>query len=152
MILESDNDNNPSKRETKMKNQLPSINDAYQAAVKFMAQDKAVESVEIEFMSHSAGPMQATIARDGSMTGLRKFVEQSLSEFKTIAVVGFAGSVSRRNYNPAAHGAVCLLQARINTKGEQIGRKVNSNGRHEEVGNVFPLDNDTLSHWESMGN
>jgi hypothetical protein len=136
-----------------MTTQLRSINDAYQAAVEFMAQDKAAESVAIEFMSHSTGPMQATITRDGAMTGLRKFVEkQSLSEFKTIAVVAFAGSVSRRNYNPAAHGAVCLLQARINAKGEQIGRKVNTNGRHEEVGNAFRLDNDTLSHWESMGN
>jgi hypothetical protein len=136
-----------------MKNQLPSINDAYQAAVKFMAQDKAAESVEIEFMSHSAGPMQATIARDGSMTGLRKFVEeQPPSEFETIAVVGFSGSVSRRNYNPAAHGGVCLLQARANGNGEHVGRKVNSNGRHKEVGNAFFLDSDTLSHWESMGN
>jgi hypothetical protein len=136
-----------------MENQLRSINDAYQAAVKFMAQDKAAESVVIEFMSHSTGPMQATITRDGSMTGLRKFVEeQPPSEFETIAAVGFTGSVSSRNYNPAAHGGVCLLQARVNAKGEQIGRKVNSNGRHEEVGNAFLLDSDTLSHWESMGN
>ena len=72
------------------------------------------------------------------------------SKFKTIAIVGFTGSVSRRNYNPAAHGAVCLLQARINTKGEQIGRKVNTNGRHQEVGAFFLLGEDQLDHWKAL--
>ena len=72
------------------------------------------------------------------------------SKFKTIAVVGFTGSVSSRNYNPAAHGAVCLLQARVNAKGEQIGRKVNSNGRHQEVGAFFLLGEDQLDHWKAL--
>jgi hypothetical protein len=40
-----------------------------------MAQDKAVESVVIEFLSQHVGPMQATITRDGSMKDVRKIEE-----------------------------------------------------------------------------
>jgi hypothetical protein len=58
-----------------MENQLRSINDAYQAAVELMAQDKAVESVVIEFLSQHVGPVQATITRDGSIKDVCKIEE-----------------------------------------------------------------------------
>ena len=69
--------------------------------------------------------------------------------FETVAIVGFSGSVSR-DENRSAHGGVCLLQARRNAKGEIIGRKVNSNGRHQEVGESFRLDLETLEQWERI--
>lgn len=71
------------------------------------------------------------------------------TRWTTIATVGYTASVSRHQ-NPAAHGAVCHLQARKGANGT-IGRKVNSNGRHEEIGESFPLDADTLARWESIG-
>jgi hypothetical protein len=40
------------------------------------------------------------------------------------------------------------LQARKGTNG-LLGRKVNSNGRHQEKGESFDIDADTLAHWES---
>lgn len=67
------------------------------------------------------------------------------SKYQTVATVGFSGSVSR-NENRSAHGGVCHLQAR-RTKLGMVGRKVNCNGRHTEIGESFPLDNDTLDHW-----
>jgi hypothetical protein len=70
------------------------------------------------------------------------------SRFQTIAIVGFSAGVSR-DQNPAAHGGVCLLQARIGTNG-QFGRKVNTNGRHKEIGEAFALDHDTLRHWQAI--
>lgn len=69
-------------------------------------------------------------------------------KYTTIAIIGYTDSVSR-NENRAAHGAVCLLQARIARNG-LIGRKVNSNGRHREIGSAFSLDTETLVHWESI--
>ena len=71
------------------------------------------------------------------------------SRFQTIATVGYTCSVSR-DENRSAHGGVCLLQARRNAKGEILGRRVNSNGRHQEIGAAFLLDSDMLAHWESM--
>lgn len=68
--------------------------------------------------------------------------------WKTIAIIGFRGSVSR-DQNPAAHGGVCLLQARMGANGP-LGREVNSNGRHEERGPAFALETDRLIHWESL--
>ena len=71
------------------------------------------------------------------------------AKFTTIATVGYAGSVSRKNENRAAHGAVCHLQARQTADGLR-GRKVNSNGRHSEVGESFALDADTLAQWQRI--
>lgn len=68
------------------------------------------------------------------------------NKFTTIATVGYSGSVSA-NQNRAAHGAVCLLQARKKADGQLVGRQVNSNGRHTETGEAFPLDVTTLARW-----
>jgi hypothetical protein len=71
------------------------------------------------------------------------------SKFTTIATVGFSHSVSY-DENRAAHGGVCHLQARRNNKGVVLGRYVNSNGRHSETGEAFPLTADLLAHWERL--
>jgi hypothetical protein len=70
------------------------------------------------------------------------------SKFETVAVVGYSGAVSR-DENRAAHGAVCLLQARRAKDGLR-GRRVNSNGRHCEIGESFELDTETLDSWERI--
>jgi hypothetical protein len=70
------------------------------------------------------------------------------TKYQTIAIVGYRCSVSH-NENRAAHGAVCLLQARRGPHG-LLGRKINSNGRHQETGDSFPLDADTLAHWQRL--
>jgi hypothetical protein len=70
------------------------------------------------------------------------------TKWQTVATVGFTGSVSR-DENRSAHGGVCHLQARKGANGT-LGRKVNSNGRHDETGKAFDLDAETLAHWESM--
>lgn len=70
------------------------------------------------------------------------------TKWLTVAIVGYTSSVSR-DENRAAHGGVCLLQARKGANGI-LGRKVNSNGRHEEKGESFDLDADTLAHWEKI--
>lgn len=70
------------------------------------------------------------------------------SKYTTIATVGYTGSVST-NENRAAHGGVCHLQARKGASG-LLGRKVNTNGRHQEVGEAFDLDADTLAHWSKI--
>jgi len=74
---------------------------------------------------------------------------QLTTRFQTVAIVGYSQGVSR-NQNPAAHGGVCLLQARRGANGETLGRKVNTNGRHKEIGESFPLDSSTLLHWQSI--
>ena len=71
------------------------------------------------------------------------------TKWTTIAIVGYSGSVSR-DENRAAHGGVCLLQARKGKSGV-LGRKVNSNGRATETGKSFSLDAETLAHWQSIG-
>ena len=72
------------------------------------------------------------------------------TKWTTIATVGYSGSVSR-DENRAAHGGVCLLQARKGKNGIILGRKVNSNGRAVETGESFTLDAGTLAHWERIG-
>jgi hypothetical protein len=71
------------------------------------------------------------------------------SKYKTIATVGYTGSVSR-NENRAAHGAVCHLQARKTKDGRLVGRKVNTNGRHTETGEAFAIDSRQLAEWERI--
>jgi len=70
------------------------------------------------------------------------------SRWKTLATIGFNGSVSRYE-NRMAHGGVCHLQVRKN-KDKVIGRKVNTNGWHEEMGESFDLDMETLKHWFNL--
>lgn len=72
------------------------------------------------------------------------------SKFKTIATVGFTGSVSSKHENRAAHGGVCHLQARRNAAGELVGRRVNSNGRHQEVSEAFLVDARQIDEWERI--
>lgn len=70
------------------------------------------------------------------------------TKWTTVATVGYSSSVSR-NENRSAHGGVCHLQARKGTNG-LLGRKVNTNGRHEEKSESFDLDSETLTHWEKI--
>ena len=70
------------------------------------------------------------------------------SKWQTVATVGYTGAVSQ-DENRAAHGAVCHLQARTKCGGI-FGRKINSNGRHQEVGPSFAMDVDTLANWERI--
>ena len=72
------------------------------------------------------------------------------NRWQTICATGYKGSVSR-DENRAAHGGVCLCQARRTKHGRIMGRKVNSNGRHQETGEPFEIDAEQLSHWESIG-
>ena len=68
--------------------------------------------------------------------------------WQTIAIVNYTGAVaSPQNYD--AHGGVCLLEARQGTKG-LLGRKVNSTGRHREVGKAFALTPDQLAQWQKL--
>ena len=71
------------------------------------------------------------------------------NRWKTICILGYQGSVGGEE-NRAAHGGVCLHQARISGKNGRRGRKVNSNGRHEEIGHAFALDDQRLAHWEYL--
>jgi hypothetical protein len=71
------------------------------------------------------------------------------TKFQTVATTGYVGPVSR-NENRAAHGGIRHLQARKGKKG-LLGRYVNSNGRHQEVGESFPMHQLQLSQWISMG-
>lgn len=70
------------------------------------------------------------------------------TKWKTVATIGYNGSVSRHE-NRMAHGGVCHLQAR-KSKNKNIGRKINTNGRHEEVGESFDLDAETLENWINL--
>ena len=67
----------------------------------------------------------------------------------TIATVGFSAAVSW-NENRAAHGGVCHLQARRTRNGTLVGRKINSNGRHQEVSETFELHEPTLEEWKRI--
>jgi hypothetical protein len=71
------------------------------------------------------------------------------NRWQTIVTLGYSGSVSRIE-NRAAHGSVCLHQARKRADGMILGRKVNSNGRHEEVGEPFEIDAERVEHWASL--
>ena len=71
----------------------------------------------------------------------------------TVAEVGYDSSVSvGYNENPSAHGGVCLLQTHTSAEGRMWGRKVNSNGTHEEVGDSFEMDPATLARWGVLAN
>lgn len=72
------------------------------------------------------------------------------SRFKTIAVVGYTAPVAQPE-NRAAHGAVCLLQARRRMDNKIVARKINSNGRHIETSKPFVIDDEQLAHWQSIG-
>lgn len=56
----------------------------------------------------------------------------------TVATVPYAGAVGARRENPAAHGGVTLRQTRAAAGGGVEAREVNQNGRHVEVGPVYP--------------
>lgn len=71
------------------------------------------------------------------------------NRWKTICIIGYQGGVSR-DENRSAHGGVCLHQARKAKDGRIMGRKVNSNGRHEEVGEPFEIEDDRLAHWTAL--
>jgi hypothetical protein len=69
--------------------------------------------------------------------------------WKTILIDGYTGSVSR-DENRRAHGGVCLYQARRTRGGVLEARRVNSNGRAEEVGEPFAVDAETVARWASI--
>lgn len=71
------------------------------------------------------------------------------SRWTTICTTGYTGSVSR-DENRAAHGGVCHTQVRHARAGGVIARKVNSNGRHQEVGEAFAPTAAELDHWQSI--
>lgn len=71
------------------------------------------------------------------------------NRWRTVCVVGYHNIMTPCE-NRSAHGGVCLCQARISGKNGRRGRKVNTNGRHEEIGYSFALDDETLSHWEYL--
>jgi len=71
------------------------------------------------------------------------------SRWQTICTLGYQGSVSR-DENRAAHGGVCLHQARRSANGRIMGRKVNCNGRHEEIGEPYEMTADDVAHWASI--
>ncbi len=73
------------------------------------------------------------------------------ARWATICTVGYTGSVSR-DENRAAHGGVCHCQARRTKDGRTIGRRVNSNGRHTEVGESFDLSAEQIAHWQTLAN
>jgi hypothetical protein len=73
------------------------------------------------------------------------------SNWQTVAVVGYTDSVSASGYDRRAHGGVCLLQARRDARGKVTGRRVNSNGRYQEIGNAFPMTAAQLANWQKIG-
>lgn len=70
------------------------------------------------------------------------------NKYTTICTVGYSGSVSR-DENRAAHGAVCHIQVR-KSSGRILARKVNTNGRHREIGEAFEPTTIEIAHWESI--
>lgn len=72
------------------------------------------------------------------------------SRWQTICTIGFQGSV-KCHQNRAAHGGVCHLQARRARDGRIMARRVNSNGRHEEIGGAYVTDAETIAHWRKLG-
>lgn len=73
------------------------------------------------------------------------------NRWQTICVVGYEQGLHTECENRSAHGSVCLCQARVSGKNGVRGRKVNSNGRHEEIGYAFALTREQLGHWQEMG-
>lgn len=72
------------------------------------------------------------------------------TSYTTICTVGYTGSVSRYDENRAAHGSVCHIQARKTADGRILARRVNTNGRHTEVGEAFAATADDIAHWSSI--
>ena len=70
------------------------------------------------------------------------------TKYQTICTVGYTGSVSR-DENRAAHGGVCHIQVRRGANG-LLARKVNTNGRHEEVGASFVPTAEQVARWEAI--
>ena len=60
------------------------------------------------------------------------------SRFQTIITRGYTATASR-NENRAAHGGVCHTECRRTASGAILARKVNSNGRHTEVGESYEI-------------
>lgn len=70
--------------------------------------------------------------------------------WQTILIDGYRGGVDCRHQNPRAHGGVCLYQARRTRGGGIEARRVNSNGRAQEVGEPFAVDAETVAHWAEI--
>jgi hypothetical protein len=70
-------------------------------------------------------------------------------KWQTVLIDGYTGSVSR-DENRRAHGGVCLYQARRTRDGGIEARRVNSNGRAEEIGEAFAVDADTVRQWAAI--
>lgn len=77
------------------------------------------------------------------------YMEQCAQRWATICTVGFSGAVGQ-DQNPSAHGGVKHCQAKRLQSGRLQGRYVNSNGRHNEIGDPFDIDEDQLKHWQSI--
>ena len=69
--------------------------------------------------------------------------------WRTVATIAYAGGVSR-DEDRRAHGGVLLLQLRRARSGI-LARKVNSNGRWQEIGTPWTPDADTVAHWCRIG-
>ena len=71
------------------------------------------------------------------------------SKYTTICTVGYSGAVSR-DENRSAHGGVCHIQIRRAKGGKVLARKVNTNGRHHEIGEAFEPSDEQLAHWGAL--
>jgi len=71
------------------------------------------------------------------------------TRWNTICTVGYTGPVSR-DQDQRAHGGVTHCEARRTRAGRLQGRKINTNGRHEEVGEPFDLTGDQLDRWQRI--
>ncbi|MGV3605224.1 MAG: hypothetical protein ACO1RA_02370 [Planctomycetaceae bacterium] len=71
------------------------------------------------------------------------------SKYTTICTMVFQGSVSSKNYNPAAHGGVQFIQVRRGANGI-LARRINSTGRHDEIGEAFVPTAQQLANWEAI--
>lgn len=72
------------------------------------------------------------------------------SRFSTICVMGYNGSVSKHQ-DPRAAGGVKLCQARQAKDGTIFGKYINSNGKFQEVGEPFVMQQSEIDHWFKMG-
>ena len=70
------------------------------------------------------------------------------TRWNTACTVGYTASVSREE-NRSAHGGVTHVQVRRGARGI-IARKVNSNGRHQEVGATFTPTAEQIQHWANI--
>jgi|694.fasta_scaffold06344_5 hypothetical protein len=70
------------------------------------------------------------------------------TKYTTICTVGYTGSVGGRQ-DQRAHGGVCHIEVR-KVKSGIIARKVNSNGRYQEIGKAFTPTTEEIAHWELL--